>query len=425
MHQNQNLIKMQKELKYSNEALEQKLYEIQNSEERFESLVRTIPDIVYKIDTSGNFLFLNEAVNALGYQPQELIGRHFSCIIKNAEATSRDHVLPGYRGMKTDPVKAPKLFDERRTGNRMTKGLEVHLLVKGGAKTTPGMLEPIGKGLVVVELNSSGVYEHKHNVKEKIFVATVGVIRDITERKKIEKELRRLSSELISKEKLAMLGKLVGSVNHELRNPLGVISNAVYFLKNHLKDIDSKTDRHLDILQRELNVCTRLIADFLDLANINKSPSMEEASLENVLQSALEVIKIPANIDFKILLEKNLPKIYVDAGQIRRVFMNLISNAVQAMTSGGKLMVKAVPMADYCEVTVSDTGVGIPRENLEKIFESLFTTKAKGIGMGLSIVKDIIEKHNGAIQVESKEGTGTSFTFTLPIRKREKYVAKD
>ncbi len=194
LQQNRYLIKAQKELKILYEELEEKLNEIRNSEERYESLVRTIPDIVYKIDDNGNFLFLNDAVRYLAYEPKELVGRHFSAIIQSFKEVSREHVLPKYAGEKTEADKSPKLFDERRTGERMTTGLEVRLAMKGKGEATHGLLEPLSGESVVVELNSCGLYEFNNHGRQKIFVGTVGVIRDITQRKKTELAVLKMST---------------------------------------------------------------------------------------------------------------------------------------------------------------------------------------------------------------------------------------
>ncbi|MEJ2033024.1 MAG: PAS domain-containing protein [Deltaproteobacteria bacterium] len=185
---------------YSHNLEEQvhlKLRELQTSEERFEVLVQTIPDIVYKIDPDGRFLYLNSAVRQLGYEPGELIGRHFSEIIlpSEVELVCSSFVLPRYAGKKTGDEGAPKLFDERRTGERKTTGLEIRLLLKSG-KTIPGMIEPLGREVLVVEVNSSGLHVYDEKTKKKEFIGTVGVIRDITERKKYENELNKYHLQL-------------------------------------------------------------------------------------------------------------------------------------------------------------------------------------------------------------------------------------
>jgi PAS domain S-box-containing protein len=178
------------DLKNLNRELKYKIGELQASEERFRSLVVTIPDIVYRIDTEGHFTFVNEAIQRMGYAPEELLGKHFSKIIHPADVQkiSRSLVLPGYKGRVTGSDNAPKLFDERRTGNRKTTGLEVNLVMKNRI-VKPGIVKAVGKELVAVEINSAGMYEVDSNINAKAFIGSVGVIRDISERKQIEMAL--------------------------------------------------------------------------------------------------------------------------------------------------------------------------------------------------------------------------------------------
>lgn len=180
-----------------NQRLKVKLDELQASEERFRSLVLTIPDIVYRIDADGNFAFINEAVRRLGYESAELIGRHFSEIILPAdiEAVSRAKVLPKYKGQTTGQAKAPSLIDERRTGARKTTALEVRLFSKT-RQIRPALLETIGDEFVAAEINSAGLYGISADQRINTFIGTAGVIRDISARKKAESALRESEQRL-------------------------------------------------------------------------------------------------------------------------------------------------------------------------------------------------------------------------------------
>ena len=181
------------ELHRRSAALAEKVDALAASEERFRSLVMTVPDIVYRIDPDGRFTFLNDAVTLLGYRPSELLGLHFSEIVHPADVSkvSRREVLLRYAGRITGTAGAPKLFDERRASERKTIGLEVCLVPRQGMSKIPGLLSSLGEESIVVEVSSSGVYASAHGQGSPVFLGTVGIIRDITERKRAEDELER------------------------------------------------------------------------------------------------------------------------------------------------------------------------------------------------------------------------------------------
>ena len=268
------------------------------------------------------------------------------------------------------------------------------------------------------------------------FIGSVHVVNDITERKRIEDEIRRLNAELearveertrqlreaqeqlVRQERLAVLGQLAGSVGHELRNPLAVISNAVYFLKLTQPEADEKVREYLDILERETRNADKIINDLLDFARI-KSVERAAVPVPDLVRRVLERYPAPANIRLRLDLPPGLPPLYVDGRQIEQVLGNLVLNAYQAMEAeGGELAViseqLSVNSEQWLRITVKDTGPGIPPENLPKLFEPLFTTKARGIGLGLAVSKRLAEANGGRIEVQSTPRQGAAFTLILP-----------
>ncbi len=233
------------------------------------------------------------------------------------------------------------------------------------------------------------------------------------------KELRDAQEQLVRSEKLAVLGQLAGGVGHELRNPLGSIKNAAYFLKMALEKPEPEVEETLEILNKEVATSEHIISSLLDFARPNP-PIRHKMNINDLAQEVLSRTNLPENIKVVSKLDKSLPQILADPEQLSQVFGNLILNAIQAMPDGGQLEVRSeVSPPAQVAISFADTGVGIPEDNLKKLFEPLFTTKAKGIGLGLAITKTLVEKHGGTIEVQSQPGKGSAFTVRLPIKGKE------
>jgi len=228
-------------------------------------------------------------------------------------------------------------------------------------------------------------------------------------------ELKIAQEELVRNEKLAYLGQLAGGVGHELRNPLGVINNAVYYLKNILPDSDEKVHQYLGILETEVTAATKIIADLLSLARIKPSSTADQ-SIESVLDRAIQQESAPDGIKIVKEFPKGLPLIEVDGGQMQQVLCNLLTNAYQAMPDGGTITIGAGMDGNTLRMEVADTGTGIQEVHLDLIFEPLFTTKPRGIGLGLAISKKLVEAHHGRIFAQSMVGQGSKFTIELPLK---------
>jgi signal transduction histidine kinase len=231
-------------------------------------------------------------------------------------------------------------------------------------------------------------------------------------------ELRKAQDRLVRAERLAAIGELGASVAHELRNPLGVISNSMYYLKTRLGDQDGKVVKHLDIIGREVKTANRIITDLMNFVR-SKNLKVDSVDPGALLRHSLERARIPEDVDVHMDVNGDLPTIEADGDKAGQVFLNLLDNAVEAMPQGGDLYIDAEAGKDGVVFTFEDTGVGIPPENAEKVFEPLFTTKTKGIGLGLSIVKLLVEAHGGDVCVQSEEGQGAHFTVRLPYQEEK------
>jgi len=241
--------------------------------------------------------------------------------------------------------------------------------------------------------------------------------------KKLElanEELRATQEQLIRSEKLAAIGQLSSGVGHELRNPLGAIKNAIFYIQRRVAKTDLPTTEprvmeFLDIVDEEVDTANKVITDLLGFSRVAQL-TVSPVNIVGIIEDALRHTPQPENIDLVKDINSDLPMVMVDADQIRQVFINIILNAQQAMPDGGRLNIQTRSKDDFVEVDFTDTGCGIPESDINKIFDPLFTTKAKGIGLGLSVCKGILERHDGNIRVESEAGRGTTFTVSLPTQ---------
>jgi PAS domain S-box-containing protein len=240
------------------------------------------------------------------------------------------------------------------------------------------------------------------------------------ELKAANEELREAQEQLIRSEKLAAIGQLAGGVGHELRNPLGAIKNATYYVKgkvaqSELAQKEPRVMEFLDIVDDEVNSSNKIINDLLGFSRVGR-PSVSPTRMKKVIEDALSRIPIPENIELLRRLDADLTEIKVDSDQIQQVLVNIMTNAVQAMPEGGKLTISTKENGEFLEVEIADTGSGMPQEVKDKVFEPLFTTRAKGIGLGLAVCKSIVDRHEGHIEVSSKLGKGTTFNIKLPLK---------
>jgi signal transduction histidine kinase len=215
-------------------------------------------------------------------------------------------------------------------------------------------------------------------------------------------------------ERLNTIGQLAAMVGHDLRNPLTGIANAAYYLRMKIgPEMGPKAQEMLDIIDKDVEYSNKIVNDLLEYSRAI-TLKLTKNNPKSILKEALELADIPTNVQVLDLTEDK-PKINVDADKMKRVFVNIIKNSVEAMPEGGKLTIESKETKGKVEIAFTDTGAGVPKETLEKLFIPLFTTKARGMGFGLAICKRIIEAHGGKISVESAVGRGTTFTLIIPI----------
>ena len=211
-------------------------------------------------------------------------------------------------------------------------------------------------------------------------------------------------------------GELMASVAHEVRNPLTAISGFVQYLKE--SEQDQQRIEYIDIILHEVRSINNVIQQLLNLSHVH-SQIFHKSSINKIIRDSLILIQtngLTSRVDFNIHLDEQIPDIDVDACSLKQVFLNLLINAVQAITARGEITVSTIQSAiDKVEINIEDTGVGMNEEVQTKIFMPFFTTKALGTGLGLSIVQRIINEHRGDIVIKSRMNYGTKVIITLPM----------
>jgi PAS domain S-box-containing protein len=228
------------------------------------------------------------------------------------------------------------------------------------------------------------------------------------------RELRRSHQKLLKAQRLAVIGELAGMIGHDLRNPLTGIAGAAYYLKKQLSPrVNSKSKEMLKFIEKNVKYSNSIIKDLLDYSREIRL-ELIKGDPKSITKDTLSLVKIPKKIRV-VDLTKKTPEIKADTQKLKRTFLNLIKNAIEAMPRGGTLTIRSKKTNGNLEMVFSDTGIGMSKEHMKKLWTLLFTTKAKGIGLGLPICKRIVEAHGGKISVKSVLGKGTTFTVTIPI----------
>jgi PAS domain S-box-containing protein len=356
------------ESKKSKEAL-------QKSEAILKSIIDNSSDQIFMLDRNHRYLAVNKALaDVLGISPKEVVGKLISEIYPPETAIRFTANIENM--FKTEK----SLF------------VEENMVVLGKELAISTILNPVK--------DSSGN-----------LIAVTGIVRDITQRKNLDKQLKETN-------RLAAIGQTAGMVGHDIRNPLQAIAGDLYLIDNDVATLeDNETKKSLQesviSIQDNLLYIAKIVEDLQDYAKVQK-PTFEKVEIEKVIEAVMQLVNIPPNLKVVIDTQQRLPKITADFSMMKRILSNLVNNAVQAMPTGGQLKIKAHYEGAQIFFSVEDTGSGIPDEVKPKLFEPMFTTKAKGQGLGLAVVKRFVEALNGSITFESTEGKGTKFIVQLP-----------
>ena len=237
--------------------------------------------------------------------------------------------------------------------------------------------------------------------------------------KATNQDLETAQDGLVRAEKMAVIGQLAGGVAHDLRNPLGAIRNASYLLKKWLLshgsiDADPKIGKYIEVIDHEVDKSNRTITELLDFAKMENAV-LRETSVKKEMEEAFETWVKDDGVTLVIDVHPDLFPVMADGGQLQRVFLNLANNAQQAMPGGGRLTVTAKNVDRRVKITFSDTGEGISQEDIGKIFDPLYTTRVEGTGLGLSVCREIVFQHNGAISARQNQQPSGGAVFEVMI----------
>ncbi|MGA2626730.1 MAG: PAS domain S-box protein [Candidatus Bathyarchaeia archaeon] len=366
---------------------------LRQSEERYHSLFERMLDGVYLSTHEGRFVDVNDA------------------FVRMFRYSSKKEMLD-----ITD-IKKELYFSPEERGS--------HILDTRQEEVEAYRMRRKDGSEVWVEDHGRYVHDEQGNI-----VYHEGILRDITERKRLEEELKQYSlhleelveertrklheseAELVKSQRLAAIGETAAMVGHDLRNPLQGITGALHLLKQESLTVEKRKEM-LQVIEKSVHYSDAIVKDLSDYAAEIKLKPVE-ATPRLITRDAIGAVKVPQNVRVQDLSEDQ-PTLRVDPDMMKRVFVNLIENAIDAMPQGGTLTVSSKKSDGNVEIAFTDTGSGISEKVMENLWKPLQTTKAKGMGLGLAICKRIIDAHGGSMSVKSEVGQGTTLTIQLPL----------
>lgn len=369
---------------------------LKESEEKYRLLVELAHEGIWALDKDNFTIFVNSRMaEMLGYANSEMMGKNLLAFV---ETPNVDGLMQNLESCKEGSIEKCEFKFVRKDGTYVFANVAA---------------SPI--------TNDDGNY-----------VGTLALVSDITYRKRMEEKLEQYSrnleelvekrtgqlaeaqAQLVKSERLAAIGELAGMIGHDLRNPLAAIKNSSYYLKKkYFSNTEDNGKAMIEIIDKSIEHANRIINDLLDYSREIRL-ELTECTPQTLLSDALSIVTVPDGMKVTNFTS-NEPVLQADVNKIERVFINLIKNAFDAMPNGGTLEIRSLHVNEEAAISFTDTGTGISREVLSKLFAPLFTTKAQGMGFGLAICKRVVEAHGGRITIETEVGKGTTFTVTLPI----------
>ncbi|HVO29969.1 MAG TPA: ATP-binding protein [bacterium] len=345
------------------------------------SLTRDSYDAILGIDRDGTIRSWNRGAWVIfGWEPEEIVGQSYH------------KMFPPEANAEADYTRMLKLLEKRGYANDE----EAVRMTKDGRR-------------VIVSVTRTAIKNARGE-----FAGFSAIMRDITERKKME-------SRLIHSERMSALGELAAILAHEIKNPLNSMVINLEVLRGHLAGIEpdarAKTEKYMRVLTDEMQRLNKVIRGFLDFAK-PVALTLTDVSLNDVVRDLVDLVEPQArknDVKIEVKLAEKIPLITGDAAQLKQALLNLVLNAIHAMPDGGALTLTTTALPQrFVRVTVADTGHGIAKDALAKVFDLFYTTKPEGSGLGLPTVQRIVSSHGGRIDVTSDVGRGTTFELVFP-----------
>lgn len=376
---------------------------------QLQAILDNAVDAIITIDERGTVQGVNPATATLfGYEDDEIVGQNVKLLMPSPYHEEHDGYLQNYR--------------------------------------ESGIRKIIGSGREVIGRRKDGSTFPMHLAVSEINLGDrrmfTGIVRDITDLKQAEEELKRLNedleervqdrtrelhaaqAELVQKEKLATLGQVSGGIAHEIRNPLNAVKSSAYYLLNAKKASPEKVQEHLERIDRQVTIIDNVVTALSDVARL-PDPRRNPADIAALVRTVAGNVSLSSAVEIIWQLPDDLPHVLIDENQIPIVIRNLIRNARDAMPDGGSITVSAITQNGDVTISVTDTGIGIPPEDLSRITEPLYSTKARGMGLGLAISRAIVNKNSGELKIESEVGQGSTFSVTLQTAESESKETSD
>jgi two-component system sensor kinase FixL len=357
-------------------------------------------DAIILIDENGLIKKANPATERLfGFDVQELIGKNVNVLMPSPYHEEHDRYLENYR--RTGEAKiigiGREIIGKRKDGSTFP----IHLAVSEIKTETGRYFAGIVHDISDLKHAEQKLKELNEALEERVRQRTA--------------ELRQTQQALLEKEKLATLGQVSGGIAHEIRNPLNAVKTSAYYLLHAKSLTEEKRREHLTRIDRQVTLIDNVVTALADVARMPE-PHSSPCQIDELTRSVVAGLSLPPNITVVNEIPAGTPTVFVDPNQLSIVLRNLIRNARDAIIDAGTITLSADWNAERVRLRISDDGVGIEADKLDRIMEPLYSTKARGMGLGLAISLAIVEKNGCTIDFESEPGVGTTFEVGLPMQ---------